>query len=84
MHQIWESRAYFFKVEAFIKVTGYGHVNELSLEPLLSFMNSCENYSMILECYELLQDFKQQTSNLLKIIKLSQLVSADTLHHEHL
>ena len=39
---------------------------------------------MVLECYELLQDFKQQISNLLKIIKLSQLVSADTLQDEHL
>jgi hypothetical protein len=39
---------------------------------------------MVLECYELLQDFKQQTAHILKIIKLSQLVSADTLQHEHL
>jgi hypothetical protein len=84
MQQIWSGREYYLKVEGFIKTTGYGHVNELSLEPLLSFINNCDNYSAVLACYELLQEFKQQTSGLLKIIKISQLVSAETLQQEHL
>jgi hypothetical protein len=71
-------------MDSSVRATGYGHVGELNLHPLLSFVNNCENYSAVLECYELLQDFKQQAANILKIIKISQLVSAETLQHEHL
>jgi hypothetical protein len=84
VQQVWLDREHYFRIDGSVRAIGYGHVGELNLQPLFSFVNNCENYSALLDCYELLQDFKQQTANILKVIKISQLVSAETLQHEHL
>jgi hypothetical protein len=84
LQELWETRAYYLKAEEFSSTVGYGKVGEFDLTMLNIFLANAEKYYVHLECFELLSSFKEDVTAILKVFKLSELLSSTTLAPEHI
>ena len=84
IQEVWQCREYCLKTIEFSGTTGYGHIQQFDLQPLHAFIASSERYYTHLECFELLSCFKLEVAQVLKVLKLSELLTVSTLTLSHL